>query len=335
MAIEVPKTMRALVHNQALQTLSLSDSHPVPTVSQDEHLIKVDSVALTNGELLWPRPPELNESHPGVEMAGQVMIAPPTSKFPAGSKVYMRTTFPRPGSVREYSIGLENEMARRPDNITAEQAACVPVSGLTAWQALFVHGGFSPQFDRSSHPSPEARKKVFVNGSSGGVGLWMTQLAHAAGSWVTGTCNARNAALVREFGADETIDYTKTPISEWVKNNPESKFDLVLDCVGGDSLNQAWHAAREHGLVLSIAPPKDMIWRFTLDRPEGISNSVEGRFFIMEPNGEHLHRITELIEAGMAKPLVDSVFKLEDYQNGFDRVDSGRTTGKVIIRVRQ
>jgi NADPH:quinone reductase-like Zn-dependent oxidoreductase len=110
---------------------------------------------------------------------------------------------------------------------------------------------------------------------------------------------------------------------------------LVLDCVGGDSLTQAWHAAREHGLVLSIAPPKDMVWKFTLDRPEGISNTVEGRFFIMEPNGKHLHRITELIEARMVKPLVDSVFKLEDYQNGFDRVNSGRTTGKVIIQVRQ
>ncbi|KIW12707.1 hypothetical protein PV08_09985 [Exophiala spinifera] len=334
MATEVPKRMRALIHNQALQTLSLSDSYPVPTVSQDEYLIKVDSVALTNGELLWPRPPELNESHPGVEMAGQVVIAPPMSNFPAGSKVYMRTTFPRPGSAREYTLGHENEMALRPANITAEQAACVPVSGLTAWQALFVHGGCSPQFDAPSHHPQKSIKKVFVNGSSGGVGLWITQLAHAAGFWVTGSCNARNAALVREFGADEIIDYTTTPISEWINNNPESKFDLVLDCVGGDSLNQAWHAARENGLVLSIAPPRDMVWKFTLDRPKGISNTVEGRFFIMEPNGNHLHRITELIEAGMAKPLVDSVWKIEDYQNAFDRLSSGRTTGKVVIQVR-
>lgn len=163
----------------------------------------------------------------------------------------------------------------------------------------------------------------------------MTQLAHAAGLWVTGTSSARNAATVREFGADEIIDYTKTSISEWVKNNPDSKFDLVLDCVGGDSLTQAWQAARENGLVLSIAPPKDMVWKFILDRPEGISNTVEGKFFIMEPNSEHLQRITELIEAGKAKAVVDSVFKLEDYQKAFDRVSSGRTTGKVILQVRE
>jgi NADPH:quinone reductase-like Zn-dependent oxidoreductase len=332
---QLPKTMRALVHNQALRALSLSHSYPVPTTSQNEHLIKVDAVALTNGELLWPRPPELNESHPGVEMAGQVVTAPPASKFPAGTNIYMRTTFPRAGSAREYSIGLETEIARRPGNISPEQAACVPVSALTAWQALFVHGGCSPRFDRPSHPSPEARKKVLVNGASGGVGLWMTQLAHAAGLWVTGTSNARNEVLVREFGANEIIDYTKTSISEWISNNPESKFDLVLDCVGGDSLTQVWRAAGENGLVLSIAPPKDMVWKFTLDRPESVSGTVQGRFFIMEPNGEHLQQITELIEAGKARAVVDSVFRLEEYQMAFDRVGSGRTTGKVVIQVRE
>ncbi|KEF51764.1 uncharacterized protein A1O9_12101 [Exophiala aquamarina CBS 119918] len=332
---QLPKAMRALVHNQTLQTLKLADSWPVPIPSQGEHLLRVDSVAVTNGELLWPRGPDLNESHPGVEMAGEVVTAPPTSKFRAGSKVYMRTTFPNPGSAREYSIGLENEMARRPDSIKAAEAACVPVSSLTAWQALFVHGGCSPQFDHAENPSPENRKRVLVNGAAGGVGLWMTQLAHAAGFWVAGTCNTRNAGLVRELGASEIIDYTKTSISEWARNNPQSKVDLVLDCVGGDSLNQTWHAVREHGLVLSIAPPKDMVWRFVLDRPDGISDTIEGKFFIMEPNGEHLQKITELIEAGKARPVVDSVFKFEDYQKAFDRVGSGRTTGKVVIQIRE
>jgi len=336
MAIDqVPKAMRALVHNQGLQTLKLTDSWPVPVPSQREHLLRVNSFAVTNGELLWPRPSELNESHPGVEMAGEVVTAPPESRFPAGSKVYMRTTFPNPGSAREYSIGLENEMARRPDNIEAAEAACVPVSGLTAWQALFVHAGCSPQFDRSKHASPKDSKRVLINGAAGGVGLWMTQLARAAGLWVVGTCNTRNAGRVRELGASEIIDYTQTSISEWAQTNPQCKVDLVLDCVGGDSLAQAWHAVREHGLVLSIAPPKDMVWRFVLDRPEGISDTIEGKFFIMEPNSDHLQQITGLIEAGQARPVVDSVFKFEDYQKAFDRVGSGRTTGKVVVQIRE
>jgi NADPH:quinone reductase-like Zn-dependent oxidoreductase len=215
----LPKTMRGLVHNQKLQTLAFSKALPLPVPKGNEILLKVASTAITNGELDWPRPPELNESFPGTDMSGSVVSAPGSSKFKAGDRVYMRTEYPRAGSAREYSIGLEKELALRPKNIGAEEAAAVPVSALTAWQALFVHAAIPSPMDQSNGVANQKKLRILVNGASGAVGLWMVQLARIAGATVVGTCTSKNADLVRNMGAEEMIDYTQTSISEWAKQN--------------------------------------------------------------------------------------------------------------------
>lgn len=240
----------------------------------------------------------------------------------------MRTSYPRAGSAREYSIGLEEELALRPKTISAVEAAAVPVSALTAWQALFVHAGVATA---SADVNDEHKVRVLVNGASGAVGLWMTQLAHFAGCVVIATASAKNAALVRNMGADETIDYTQESISQWAKRS--NKVDIVLDCVGGSSLEEAWHAAADGGKVFTIVPTADMSFRTELTRPTGVKGNVEGKFFIMEPNGEHLSQITKLIDEGKVRPAVDSVYRLEDYQKAFERVDSRRAVGKVILKI--
>ena len=215
----LPKTMRGLVHNQKLQTLAFSKSLQLPVPKENEILLKVSSTAITNGELDWPRPPELNESFPGTDMAGSVVSAPESSKFKAGDKVYMRTEYPRAGSAREYSIGLEKELAIRPRTIGADEAAAVPVSALTAWQALFIHAALQSPMDQSKGVTNENRLRILINGASGAVGLWMVQLARIAGATVVGTCTSKNAVLVRNMGADEVIDYSQTSISEWAKQS--------------------------------------------------------------------------------------------------------------------
>lgn len=328
----LPQTMKALVHNQSTGTLTLVDSAPLPTTKNGEHLIKVDAAAITTGELLWPRPAELIESTPAVETAGTVVVAPSTSKFKSGDQVYFRTQYPRAGSARDYTIALESEMAIRPTNITAEEAAAVPVSALTAWQALLTKIDLNTLLGGQNGEQLNRQFRVFINGASGGVGLFLTQLAHLAGCQVVGT--STNEKLVRDMGADEVINYKKISITEWLKQHEDHKFDLVLDLVGRDSLDEAWHAACEHGLVLTFVPPADMQWKFDLDRPAGISSTVSGKFFLMEPNGEQLQQITKLIEQGKLRSVVDSVYKLEDYQKAFERVSSGRAVGKVVLQVR-
>ena len=325
--------MRAVVHNQAQNSLTLNNNFPIPTPKADEYLVKINAAAICKGELLWPRPFDLNESHPGVEASGSVVTGPVNCEFESGAKIYLRTTFPRPGSAREYSVCLKSELALRPNNISAEEAACVPVSSLTAWQGLFVHGGIEPRFRDTRYSDNQERIRVLVNGASGSVGIWMTQLAHAAGCEVIGTCSAANEKMVRGFGADDVVDYTKTSVIAWAKQNPDRKCNLVLDTVGGKSLADAWFAAKEGGTVLSIVPRADMVWKWELDRPERVSETVKGRFYIMEPSGEQLARVTDLIERELVRPKLDSVWRMEEYEEAFERAESGKTAGKVVIKV--
>lgn len=325
--------MRAVLHSQTTKKLTFSDTWPVPVPKEDEYLLKVRAAALTNGELDWPRNSDDKDYSPGVEMSGQVAKAPAGGKFPIGSNVYMRIPFPQCGAAREYSIGSEKELALHPKNLTWEQGASVPVSALTAWQAFFEQAKFAPTFDTSQHPPAESKKKVLVTGASGSSGMWMVQLAKLIGCWVAGTCHTRNTALVRDFGADEVIDYTKTSIRDYGTSHPDTRFDLVIDCAGGNSLDDSWHVTRPGGLVLTIVPPPDMVFKFVLERPEGVSPDIEGRFFIMKAIAEHLQQITELIEAGKLKPLVDSVYKLEEYEQAFEHVYSRKATGKVVLKV--
>lgn len=332
--VSQPTKMKSLVHVQKPHSLSLVNDQMVPIPAGNEHLLNVDAVAITSGELLWPRPAELNTSCPGTDMAGEVVSAPRESKFKAGDQIYMRTTYPRAGSAREYSIGLEGELALRPRTISAVEAAAVPVSALTAWQALFVHAGLplpSNYANGTNGANHLHRPRILVNGASGAVGLWMTQLAHYAACIVFATASAKNADLVRDMGADEIIDYTQESIFEWSKRS--GKVDVLLDTVGGSSLEDAWHAVVDAGRVLTIVPTADMSFRTELMRPKGIGSTVEGKFFIMEPNGQHLDQITKLIEEGSVKPVIDSVYPLEDYQKAFDRVNSRRAVGKVILKV--
>lgn len=333
MAEPAQRTMKALIHNQAENTLRLSDSVPIPTPGEHEHLLKVESAAITTGELSWPRPPELNELSPAVEMAGTVVTPPAGSKFRPGDKIYLRTTYPRAGSAREYSIGLEQELALRPKDISANEAAAVPVSALTAWQMLFVQAGLRPDFESSNGIETGKRPRIFVNGLTGGVGLWTAQLAYASGYEVVGTCSAANAQLARQMGASEVINYRETSISDWLKAHPDSRFDYVFDMVTDGSTAEVWHAARDHGTVLTIVPPKNMQWKWDLDRPEGVNETVNGKFFIMESNGDQLQKITGLIEAGKVRPVVDSVFMLSEYEKAFERVSSGRAVGKVVLQI--
>ena len=159
----------------------------------------------------------------------------------------------------------------------------------------------------------------------------MVQLAILAGATVVGTCSSKNAELVRDMGADEVIDYTQVSISEWAKQH--EKVDLLLDCVGGKSREDAWHAIKEHGKLFSIVPPADMVWVWDYNTPEGISSTIVGKFFIMETNGQHLSYITQLIEHGKVRPTLDSVHQLQDYQAAFDRMKSWNAVGKIVLKV--
>ncbi|KAL1892080.1 hypothetical protein Sste5346_007235 [Sporothrix stenoceras] len=370
-------TMLALVHDPDTHSLTLSEVPiPVPT-GPDEHLIQVHAVALTNGELKWPEPATQTPAIPGYEVSGTVVEAPnKSSPFQPGTEVYALTDFNRRGNACEFAIVLTSELRQKPEALSWEEAATVPLSALTAWQVLFVHGGLTlPNEPVTRPPTPpqiysivvgddvNANKRVLITAAAGGVGLWAVQLARLAGvGHITATCGPANVDFVRSLGAHRVIDYTtlrntgdagsssvnpregggsgrNSPSTTHGRTRSSSqsrygsyyssdKYDLVLDCVGGDTLKRAWTSARHGGTVISIVMPPDKL------RPEtGVGMDVRGVFFIVHADSEQLQAITDLIEARAVKAVFDSAFQLEQYEAAFAKVQSSHVRGKVVLRL--
>ena len=321
--------IKTLIHDSKSHTLSLT-THPAPLTavpSEPEfHLLKVQTTALTNGELLWSELSSLEYPVPGFDVAGTVVSAPVESRFKAGDDVYALTSFSRAGAAREQQVALESELALKPRSLSWEDAATVPLSALTAWQALFVHGGLE-DISEAIVASSE-KKRVLVTAASGGVGVWAVQLAKRAGAFVVAVCGPKNVGLSKELGADEVLDYTKTALSDWVGQDESRKFDVVIDCKGGDTLTDAWKAVKPNGFLDSVAMPAE-----TKKPSDGIADGVRSHWFIVEPNGQQLAHITDLIDSKKCKAVLDSVWKLDDWEKAFERVDSGHARGKVVLKV--
>ena len=213
-------------------------------------------------------------------------------------------------------------MAPKPPTLDWVHAATVPLSALTAWQALFEHGGLKGLDDSSARG-----KKVLVTAAAGGVGVWLVQLARIAGLDVVAQFGSpENDKLVRELGATETVNYKTTSLREWARK--EGPVDIVFDLVGGYTLKEAWFCVKDGGVLVSIVEPPEM------KKPDGLEgNDVKALFFIMEPKGEQLRKISKLLIEGKCRPVLDSVWEFEEYEKAFERLNGGHANGKVVIKV--
>jgi NADPH:quinone reductase-like Zn-dependent oxidoreductase len=180
-----------------------------------------------------------------------------------GDHVYGRISAARHGAAAQYTLILPEEAAHVPKGMSMIEAASVPMSAHTAWQALFeqglLTGSFTPMDVPHVNDSGQAvlgqasGKRVLILGAAGGVGLMAVQFAKLAGAHVSGTSSTRNITFLTNLGIDEVIDYTRTTIPSYIRtNNPP--FDLVLDCVGGTSMLDGWHGVAPHGTYISVVP---------------------------------------------------------------------------------
>lgn len=325
--------MRALVRAGDKSTLALDPNHPEPTSSQhpDCYLIQSKAAAICRDELKWPEPLTPDIPVPGLDLAGEILSTPTeaagqTHKFKPGDHVFALTTHTWEGNTREITVGHERELAPKPQNLTWEEAASVPMSALSAYQGLFIHGGLHPPL---SGGGGNAGKRVLVTAAAGGVGVFAVQLAYQAGvTELVGTCSTTNVDFVKSLGASTVLDYKKTSLTEWVSQDWENRaFDVVMDCVGGDTLAEAWRCVREYGKVVSVAEPPDG------KKPSGVAKGVEGVWFIVKPSGQQLMDIAALIEGGKCRAVVDSVFELEQFADAFARSEGGHARGKVVFKV--
>ncbi len=288
---------------------------PTPTIGPGDVLVRVHAVAITPAELSWSATYTTHDKTdrlptvPGHEVSGLVeAVAPDVTGVAPGDAVYALTDFWRDGGAAEFVAIRAADLAPKPQSLGHVHAAAVPLSALTAWQALFDQASLA------------GGQRILIHGAAGGVGTFAVQLARWRGAHVIGTASARNAAFLRDLGADEVIDYTTTRFEDKVRD-----VDLVLDAVGGDTLDRSWGVVKRGGVLVTVAG------EVNLDK--AATHGVRGIFFIVEPNSSQLTQIAELIDAGSIRPIVEAVLPLARAREMYEQGLRGHTRGKLVLWV--
>jgi NADPH:quinone reductase-like Zn-dependent oxidoreductase len=289
---------------------------PQPHPGLGEVLVRVYATGVIANELKWDATYQTKAGNPralpipGRDLSGVVEeVGHGVTTLVPGSEVYAMLDFCCDGAEAEYTIALPNELAPKPGTLDHVQAAAVPLSALTAWQALFEHANLG------------AGQTVLIHGAAGGVGVFAMQLARLAGAQVIATTSARNRDFLRKLGATEVIDYTTTRFEEMVQ-----RVDVVFDTVGGDTLQRSWQVVKPGGVLVSVVIP----------RPSAdVAKGHDARFawFVVEPNREQLIQIGMLIDAGHIRPIIDTVVPLSEARQAYEQGAKGHMRGKIVLRV--
>ena len=254
----------------------------------------------------------------GADMAGQVEeVGKSVTQFQAGDEVYGEGG----GTFAEYVSASEDALAPKPTNLTLEQAAAVPMAGLTALQGLRDHGQI------------QAGKTVLINGASGGVGTFGVQIATSFGAEVTGVCSTRNVDMVRSIGADHVIDYTQEDFTQSAQS-----YDLILDLIGNHSSSECRRVLKPEGVYVASFGQPDHLWLGPLAqllRMLVLSRFVSQKMvaFTAHPTTADLQVLKELIEAGKVTPVVDRTCPLSETADAIRYLEEGHARGKVVITV--
>jgi len=318
-------------------TVSLAEV-PLPPLKDDEVLVKIHASSvnvldakIAQGEfkaVLPSRPPFVL----GHDVAGVVtQVGPQVRGFKPGDEVYSRPGDFHIGTFAPFIAIQEASLALKPTSLTMEEAASIPLVGLTAWQALVEVADL------------ERGQKVFIQAGSGGVGTFAIQLAKFLGAYVATTTSAANADWVKGLGADLVIDYKKDDFGTMLKD-----YDLVLHSQDPKTLLKSLSVLKRGGRLVSISGPPDPAFGKAIHAPwplrlilglisagvrkEARRSEVAYSFLFMKASGAQLQKIAELIDSGAILPVVDRVFPFEQTPEAMAYVETGRAKGKVVIK---
>ncbi len=255
----------------------------------------------------------------GRDVAGRVeVVGTNVTGFRLGEEVFGICD----GSFAEYVCARAAKLAPKPANLTFEQAAAVPISALTALQALRDRGKVQPG------------QKVLIIGAAGGVGSFAVQLAKAFGAEVTGVCSTTKVDLVRSIGADEVIDYTREDFADGTR-----QYDVILDTAGRRSLSQLRRALTHRGTLVIVGGEGGGHWLGGFDR-QILRAPILSLFvrqtlrpFISKERSEDLVVLKELIEAGKVTPVIDRTYPLDEAPEAIRYLEAGHARGKIVITV--
>ena len=246
----------------------------------------------------------------GYDVSGVVVeVGNQVKSVKIGDSVLARPNQQDAGSIAEYARIKEDELAVKPSNLSHALAASVPLAGLTAWQALINEGHL------------QKGQGVLIHAGSGGVGTFAIQIAKHIGAYVATTTSAKNAALVKSLGADVVIDYKTQQFQDEL-----SDYDLVFDMLGGETMAESFKVLKKGGVMVSIKGQDT----------ENLASKHNVRFesFFMSPDGAVLSELVALINEGRIEPVIDSTYPLEQLTDAYDRLDTGRAVGKIVVTIK-
>jgi len=313
---------------------------PDPEVGENDVLLQIHAAGVNpidfktrNGEfklILPDRFPLIL----GSEAAGIVArVGSRVRRFKPGDEVYARPRKGRTGTFAEFIAIAEDDVAHKPKALTMEEAASIPLVGLTAWQALVERANL------------KRGQKVLIHAGSGGVGTFAIQLAKHLGAFVATTASTASFDLVKRLGADTAIDYKRDDFETLLED-----YDVVLNSLDGATLDKSLRVLKPGGILISISGPPDPDFAKEIGASRILSlamrllsfrirrkskrRHVRYSFLLMRASGDQLREISSVIDGGAVRPCVDRVFPFESTNEAVAYVETGRAKGKVVVKVR-
>lgn len=325
------KALQIIKYGEIQDSLAFNEVNK-PTVQATDLLIEVKaaainpidkSIILGNLQSMLPIPMPSTSAY---DVSGIVVeLGNDVSEFEIGDLVYSRVPQEQMGTITDYVAVTSTAVSKKPNNISFEEAASLPLAGLTAMQSLEYAG-------------IKENDIVLIHAGSGGVGSFAIQYAKAKGAYVYTTTSTNNVSWVKELGADTVIDYKTEDYKSIVKDA-----DIVFDTLGKNYTMEAFGVVKKGGKVVSVVGPLDeasakMFGMADYKLPEELAKlssekSAEYKFIFMHPNGSHLKEIKALVEDDKIKPIIDKVYPFSESIEAFIHLASGRAKGKIVIKI--
>ncbi len=333
------KTMNAALITHYKQDLPTIERVPIPTIGANDVLVKIMAASINPIDLKTKDgglKMLLNYEMPlilGSDFSGVITeVGSAVTAFTVGDPIYGRVQKNRIGTFAEYIAVDQGDIAIKPKNLTFEEAAAIPLVGLTSYQALHDIMHIQPN------------QKVLIQAGSGGIGTIAIQIAKMLGAYVATTTSQKNTAFVKSLGADQVIDYRTENFADILHD-----YDYVFDTQGGQTLEDAFKIIKPGGKVVSISGLpnarfaqeyhlplwKKLAFRLVTHKLTKLEKTSQADYYFlfMKPSGAQLETLRTLIEAGTLKPVIDRVIPFNNIADVFNYSHAGKARGKIILAI--